>query len=52
MKIWFLRAGVTHYLRWANLAHAVGVRIPRRHRALVATSFLLLPNLLVRNRSA
>mmetsp|Transcript_8711 Transcript_8711/g.26112 ORF Transcript_8711/g.26112 Transcript_8711/m.26112 type:complete len:228 (-) Transcript_8711:741-1424(-) len=39
--------GVTHYLRWANLAHAVGVRIPRRHRALVATSFLLLPNLLV-----
>ena len=40
-------AGATHYARWANLARAVGLRLNRRAKALVAGSYLLLPNLLV-----
>jgi hypothetical protein len=39
--------GATHYARWANLARAVGLRLNRRAKALVAGSYLLLPNLLV-----
>lgn len=33
-------------MRWANLARAVGVRMNGRAKALVAASYLLVPNLL------
>lgn len=39
--------GLSHYLRWITTAHAYGVRISIPRKAIVATSFLLLPNLLV-----
>lgn len=42
-----MSAGATHYLRWANLARAVGVRMNARSKALVFGSYMLLPNLLV-----
>lgn len=38
--------GATHYMRWAHLARAVGVRMNGRAKALVAASYLLVPNLL------
>jgi hypothetical protein len=47
VKIMSAAAGATHYARWANLARAVGLRLNRRAKALVAGSYLLLPNLLV-----
>lgn len=34
-------------MRWANLARAVGLRLNRRAKALVAGSYLLLPSLLM-----
>lgn len=39
--------GLSQYLRWISAAHAFGVRIPAHRKAVVASLFLLLPNLLV-----
>lgn len=39
--------GLSHYLRWISTAHAYGVHIPAQRKALVASLFVVLPNVLV-----